>query len=145
MVSRERPHSTAPHASLGINHLGELANTPDFAALADNPQWAEELRRLYDNDIERVDLMIGMYAERRPQGFAFSDTAFRIFALMASRRLNSDRFFTSDYTAEVYTQAGLDWIDANTMASVLRRHYPGVGSAVSSVVNAFHPWQRPAG
>ena len=122
-----------------------MANTRDFAALTDKPQWAQELRRLYDNDIERVDLMVGMYAERRPQGFAFSDTAFRIFALMASRRLNSDRFFTSDYTAEVYTQAGLDWIDANTMASVLRRHYPGVGSAMSSVGNAFHPWQRAAG
>jgi heme peroxidase len=58
---------------------------------------------------------------------------------MASRRLNSDRFFTSDYTADVYTQAGLDWIDANTMSSVLCRHYPGVGSAVSSVGNAFTP------
>ncbi len=65
-----------------------MTNTRDFAALTDKPQWAQELRRLYDNDIERVDLMVGMYAERRPQGFAFSDTAFRIFALMASRRLN---------------------------------------------------------
>jgi hypothetical protein len=128
-----------------FRRLLHLAPAKDFAALTDNPQWAEELRRLYDNDIERVDLMIGMYAERRPQGFAFSDTAFRIFALMASRRLNSDRFFTSDYTAEVYTQAGLDWIDANTMSTVLRRHYPGVGSAMSSVGNAFHPWQRAAG
>jgi hypothetical protein len=128
-----------------FRRLLHLAPAKDFAALTDNPQWAQELRRLYDNDIERVDLMVGMYAERRPQGFAFSDTAFRIFALMASRRLNSDRFFTSDDTAEVYTQAGLDWIDANTMASVLRRHYPGVGSAMSSVGNAFHPWQRAAG
>ena len=128
-----------------FRRLLHLAPAKDFAALTDNPQWAEELRRLYDNDIERVDLMIGMYAERRPQGFAFSDTAFRIFALMASRRLNSDRFFTSDYTAEVYTQAGLDWIDANTMSTVLRRHYPGIGSATSSVGNAFHPWQRAAG
>jgi Animal haem peroxidase len=128
-----------------FRRLLHLAPAKDFAALTDNPQWADELRRLYDNDIERVDLMIGMYAERRPQGFAFSDTAFRIFSLMASRRLNSDRFFTSDYTAEVYTQAGLDWIDANTMSTVLGRHYPGVGSAMSSVGNAFHPWQRAAG
>jgi hypothetical protein len=128
-----------------FRRLMDLAPAKDFAALTDNPQWAEELRRLYDDDIERVDLMIGMYAERRPQGFAFSDTAFRIFALMASRRLNSDRFFTSDYTAEVYTQAGLDWIDANTMSTVLRRHYPGISSAMRSVDNAFHPWQRAAG
>ena len=39
--------------------------------------------------------MIGMYAERKPKGFGFSDTAFRIFILMASRRLESDRFFTA--------------------------------------------------
>jgi len=29
----------------------------------------------------------------------FSDTAFRVFILMASRRLKSDRFFTRDYNA----------------------------------------------
>ena len=61
-------------------------------------------------DVERVDLMIGLYAEPLPKGFGFSDTAFRVFILMASRRLKSDRFFTRDYTAEVYTQEGLDWI-----------------------------------
>ena len=57
-----------------------------------------------------------MFAERRPKGFAFSDTAFRIFILMASRRLNSDRFFTTDFTPEVYTEAGMDWIDRTTCA-----------------------------
>jgi hypothetical protein len=29
-----------------------------------------------------------------------SDTAFRIFVLRASRRLNSDRFFTADFTED---------------------------------------------
>jgi Animal haem peroxidase len=119
-----------------------LAPAKDFESLTDNPAWAEELRRVYDGDIERVDLMVGMYAERRPQGFAFSDTAFRIFILMASRRLNSDRFFTKDYTPEVYTRAGLDWIDHNTMSSVLLRHYPHLRPALRSVGNAFEPWQR---
>lgn len=32
--------------------------------------------------------MIGLVAEPKPEGFGFSDTAFRIFILMASRRLN---------------------------------------------------------
>jgi hypothetical protein len=59
-----------------------------------------------------------MYAEPRPPGFAFSDTAFRIFILMASRRLNSDRFFTRDYTPQVYTKTGMDWMNDNTMATV---------------------------
>ena len=43
---------------------------------------------------------------------------------MASRRLQSDRFFTVDYTPETYTPVGLAWIDATTMGDVLRRHYP---------------------
>ena len=81
-----------------------------------------------------------MGAERLPQGFAFSDTAFRIFVLMASRRLNSDRFFTTDFTPQVYTQAGMDWIDANDMRSVLLRHYPGLRAAMRGVDNAFVPW-----
>jgi hypothetical protein len=128
-----------------FRRLLRLAPARSFEELTDNPVWAEELRRVYGDDIERVDLMVGMYAERRPKGFAFSDTAFRIFALMASRRLNSDRFFTTDYTPQVYTRAGLRWIEDNTMLSVLRRHYPELGPAVGSVGNAFHPWRRAGG
>jgi len=37
-----------------------------------------------------------MLGEQLLPGFGFSDTAFRIFILMASRRLKSDRFFTND-------------------------------------------------
>lgn len=115
-----------------------------FEELTDNPVWVQELRRVYDNDIDRVDLMIGLYAERPPKGFGFSDTAFRIFVLMASRRLNSDRFFTTDYTPEVYTQVGLDWIGDNTMSTVLLRHYPDLAPSLSRVKNAFAPWPRVA-
>ena len=51
--------------------------------------------------------MVGLMAEPLPKGFGFSETAFRIFILMASRRLKSDRFLSTDYRPEVYTQAGL--------------------------------------
>lgn len=118
-----------------------LKPAKDFESLTDNPTWAAELREVYDGDIERLDLTPGVYAEKRPKGFAFSDTAFRIFILMASRRLNSDRFLTKDYTAQVYTKTGLDWIDDNTMGTVLLRHYPQLRAAMRGVENAFHPWQ----
>ncbi|MBE9128543.1 MULTISPECIES: peroxidase family protein [unclassified Coleofasciculus] len=113
-----------------------------FEEITDNPQWAKELREIYNNDINSVDLMVGMFAENPPKGFGFSDTAFRIFILMASRRLKSDRFFTKDYTAEVYTQLGLDWIDDNSLISILRRHYPGVSPALVGVENGFAPWRQ---
>jgi hypothetical protein len=127
-----------------FRRLLRLAPAKDFESLTDNPTWAEELRRVYRGDIERVDLMVGMFAERRPTGFAFSDTAFRIFILMASRRLNSDRFLTRDYTPEVYTPAGLDWIERTTMSTVLLRHYPQLRPALRSLPNAFLAWPRSA-
>jgi hypothetical protein len=83
-----------------------------------------------------------MYAEKKPKGFGFSDTAFRIFILMASRRLESDRFFTRDYRPEVYTQEGIDWVDANSMRTLLLRHFPALEPALRGVANPFAPWQR---
>jgi hypothetical protein len=102
---------------------------------------AAELRDVYD-DVERVDHMVGMYAEPKPEGFGFSDTAFRVFILMASRRLKSDRFFTRDYRPEVYTQTGLDWVERNSMRDVLLRHHPELEPALKGVENPFAPWRR---
>ena len=104
---------------------------------------AEELRDV-DDDVERVDHMVGMYAEPKPEGFGFSDTAFRVFILMASRRLKSDRFFTRDYRPEVYTQTGLDWVERNSMRDVLLRHHPELEPALKGVENPFAPWRRSA-
>jgi hypothetical protein len=113
-----------------------------FDELTDNKVWAEQLRRVYDNDVDKVDLQVGMYAEPLPPGFGFSDTAFRVFILMASRRLKSDRFFTTDFTPEVYTQSGLDWVNKTKMRDVLLRHYPELGPALEGMPNAFLPWQK---
>lgn len=112
-----------------------------FEELTANPVWREEIRRIYDGDIDRVDLIVGLFAETPPKGFGFSDTAFRIFVLMASRRLNSDRFFTNDFTEETYSKAGMDWIQDNTMSSVLLRHFPGLAPSLQGVKNAFAPWK----
>jgi hypothetical protein len=113
-----------------------------FEDLTDNPEWAAEIRDVYEGDIDRVDLQVGLLAEPLPPGFGFSDTAFRIFILMASRRLRSDRFFTNDYTPEVYTPEGLDWVERNTMSDVLLRHHPELAPALEGVENAFAPWRR---
>lgn len=117
-----------------------LKPAASFEDLTRNQPLADELHRVYDGDIDAVDLMIGLYAEPLPKGFGFSDTAFRIFILMASRRLKSDRFFTTDYTPEVYSKTGLDWVNENTMSTVLLRHYPELAPALAGVRNAFTPW-----
>lgn len=134
------------------NRFRRLFHLPPFRSLDDlvrasaqlrrDPDLAGQLRAVYKGDVEQVDLMVGMYAETPPEGFGFSDTAFRVFILMASRRLKSDRFITRDYTPAVYTRAGLDWVENNNMTSVLLRHYPELTPAVQNVANPFAPWRR---
>jgi hypothetical protein len=111
-----------------------------FEDLSDNKDWCEEIRQVYGGQLEDVDAMVGMFAEPLIKGFGFSETAFRIFLLMASRRLQSDRFFTTDYNEKTYTRAGLDWIEQTTMTTVLMRHLPQLRTALSKVKNAFAPW-----
>ena len=113
-----------------------------FDELTDNQAWRKQIKDVYNGDLEKVDLMTGLFAEPLPDGFGFSETAFRVFVLMASRRLKSDRFFTDDYRPEIYTEFGLDYIRKNTMLHVLRRHYPQLAPALEGVTNAFQPWKK---
>ncbi|MCK1518449.1 peroxidase [Bradyrhizobium sp. 190] len=110
-----------------------------FEEITSIPDAADKMRKIYGN-VDRVDLLVGLLAEDLPKGFGFSDTAFRIFVLMATRRLKSDRFFTDDYRPEIYTDFGLDWINNNGMKSVLLRHVPQLGPALEGVKNCFMPW-----
>jgi hypothetical protein len=125
-----------------FRRLLRLPPATSFETLTGDRVWAEELREVYGDDIERVDAMVGMYAEPPPKGFGFSETAFRIFILMASRRLKSDRFFTRDFTPRVYTPAGMAWISDNDMTSVLLRHHPELTPSLRDASNAFAPWAR---
>jgi hypothetical protein len=116
-----------------------------FDELTTDPIWRAEISSLYRN-VEEVDFLVGTLAESKaspngtPPSFGFSDTVFRVFILMASRRLKSDRFFTTDFTPEVYTQAGWDWIRDNNFRSVLTRHCPAVAPLFADARNVFFPW-----
>ena len=107
-----------------------------------NKLLAQELRAAYDGDLEAVDLLVGCLCEPLPKGFGFSDTAFRVFILMASRRLKSDRFLAGQWRPEVYTREGLAWVQGNTMRDVLGRHFPELRASLRGVANAFAPWEK---
>lgn len=118
------------------------------------------------DNIEDVDTVVGWLAEfRRPHGFAISETQFQVFILNASRRLFSDRFFTSSFRPEFYSFLGLDWVTHNgpdgkveeailsnghriqvsPMKRVLLRNIPELSSELRGVVNVFDPWARDRG
>ena len=118
------------------------------------------------DNVEDLDVVVGWLSEFvRPHGFAISETQFVVFILNASRRLFSDRFFTSSFRPEFYTQLGYDWVNNNgpdgkvmergtpngtaiemaPMKRVLLRTIPELAPELEHVVNVFDPWARDRG
>jgi len=118
------------------------------------------------DNIEDLDTVVGWLAEStRPHGFAISETQFQVFILNASRRLFSDRFFTSSFRPEFYTTLGIEWVNNNgpdgkvmesadsnghrvevsPLKRVLLRAMPELAPELAHVVNAFDPWARDRG
>jgi len=118
------------------------------------------------DNIEDVDTVVGWLSEStRPHGYAISETQFVVFILNASRRLFSDRFFTSSFRPEFYTKLGVDWVLHNgpgpeqmeqgtpnghqqpvsPLKRVLIRNIPELANELKPVVNVFDPWARARG
>lgn len=118
------------------------------------------------DNIEDVDIVVGFLAEStRPHGFAISETQFHIFILNASRRLYSDRFYTSSFRPEFYTHFGIKWVMENgptgvqwekglpnghqqqvlPLKRILLRAMPELEPELRHVINAFDPWARDRG
>nr|WEU50850.1 POD1 [Lonicera caerulea] len=108
--------------------------------LTDDKEAINILEEVY-GDVEELDLLVGLMAEKKITGFAISETAFIIFVLMASRRLEADRFFTSNYNEETYTKKGLSWVNSTeSLKDVLDRHYPDVTKTWINSNSAFSVW-----
>ncbi|KAK1292916.1 Alpha-dioxygenase 1 [Acorus calamus] len=112
--------------------------------LTDDAEVIKTLREVYGDNIEKLDLLVGMMAEKKIKGFAISETAFFIFILMASRRLEADRFFTSDFNEETYTKKGLEWVNTTeSLRDVITRHYPEITEKWMNSTSAFSVWDSP--
>ena len=53
--------------------------------LTEDEEAIKALNEVYGDDVEKLDLIVGLHAEKKIKGFAISETAFFIFLLMASR------------------------------------------------------------
>jgi len=57
--------------------------------LTEDEEAIEVLDDVYDGDVEELDLLVGLMAEKKIKGFAISETAFYIFLIMATRYIFS--------------------------------------------------------
>ncbi|MCE0481657.1 Alpha-dioxygenase 1 [Datura stramonium] len=57
------------------------------------------------------------------------------------RRLEADKFFTSNYNEETYTKKELEWVDTTeSLKDVLDRHYPEMTKKWMNSNSAFSVW-----
>jgi len=107
-----------------------------------NKALAAELSEVYGGDIDMVDALVGSHSEPVIPGFGFSETAFRIFIVMASRRLKSDRFIAGQWNEDMYTKEGFKWVQNSGMKDVLGRHFPELKETLAKSKNVFAPWSQ---
>lgn len=53
--------------------------------LTDDKEEIKLLKEVYGDNVEQLDILVGLMAEKKIKGFAISETAFVIFLLMATR------------------------------------------------------------
>ncbi|XP_057481446.1 LOW QUALITY PROTEIN: alpha-dioxygenase PIOX [Actinidia eriantha] len=141
-VYRDRERNVARYNQFRRSLL--LIPISKWEDLTDDVEAIGTLQEVYGDDVEELDLLVGLMAEKKIKGFAISETAFVIFLLMASRRLEADRFFTSDFNEETYTKKGFAWVNTTeTLKDVIDRHYPEMTDKWMNSTSAFTVWDAP--
>lgn len=138
-IYRDRERSVSRYNQFRRNML--MIPIAKWEDLTDDKEAIQTLQEVYGNNVENLDLLVGMMAEKKIKGYAISETAFFIFLIMASRRLEADRFFTSDFNKEVYTEKGLEWVNkTESLKDVLNRHHPELVEKWMNSSSAFSLW-----
>ncbi|KAI4346493.1 hypothetical protein L6164_007384 [Bauhinia variegata] len=141
-IYRDRERSIARYNEFRRRLL--LIPISKWQDLTDNEDAIKVLEEVYGDDVEELDLLGGLMAEKKINGFAISETAFVVFLLMATRRLEADRFFTSYFNEETYTKKGLEWVNTTeNLKDVIDRHYPEMTKKWMNSSSAFSVWDSP--
>ncbi|KAG9440570.1 hypothetical protein H6P81_020735 [Aristolochia fimbriata] len=139
-IYRDRERGVARYNQFRRNLLLKPIST--WEDLTDDEEAITVLRQVYGDDVESLDLLVGLMGEKKMvKGFAISETAFFIFFIMAPRRLEADRFLTGYFNEETYTREGLNWVNSTeSLKEVMNRHYPQLVNKWMNSRSAFSVW-----
>ncbi|MCL7024838.1 hypothetical protein MKW94_008919 [Papaver nudicaule] len=82
-IYRDRERGVARYNEFRRNLL--MIPISNWEDLKNDVEVIEALREVYGDDIEKLDLLVGLHAEKKIKGFTISEIAFFIFLLIASR------------------------------------------------------------
>lgn len=107
-----------------------LSPIEKWSDLTKNKEIIKKLESVYENDIEKLDLLVGTHCEEKMHASIFGDTIYSVFLFHTTRRITNDRFLTTNFTKEYYTKWGIKYIENNTFRDILIRHYPSLSEKI---------------
>ena len=114
------------------NDYRESAHYPRitrFEQITGDPEVVDALRRIYDGQVDRIEFIVGLFAEELPPRSAVPPLVGRMVAADAfSHALTNPLLAPAVYHAGTFTQTGLDILEAtNSLVDLVRRNTPWSG------------------
>ena len=114
------------------NDYRESAHYPRitrFEQITGDPAVVAALRRIYDGQVDRIEFIVGLFAEELPPRSAVPPLVGRMVAADAfSHALTNPLLSPAVYHADTFTQTGLEIMEAtNALVDLVRRNTPWSG------------------
>lgn len=115
--ARLQPYN-AYRAKFGLDRL------TSFDQLNDDSRLRTRLSSMYDDDIDKVELVVGLFAQKHKAGHLYGDLMYKMVAYDAFTQIYTNPLLSNNvYTAETFTRYGLDLIEAtNTLQDLVDRN-----------------------
>lgn len=115
---------------MGVPRLNDYRRTrlnmrpyTDFLDLTKDPELAAELQKFYPT-VDDVELVVGVQCEAcLNSGWCLPDTIAWTLVADAANVVVQDRFYTDDYTDEIYTPWGLAHAKETNLADLFNSHF----------------------
>ncbi|WRX17619.1 hem peroxidase [Theobroma cacao] len=112
--------------------------------LTNDNEVIEALREVYEENVDMLDLLVGLHAKKKIKGFAINGTTFFILLLITSRyasMLEADHFFTINFNSQTYAEKGLEWVNkTEALKDVIDRHFLDMTRKWMRCSSAFSVW-----
>lgn len=111
-------------------HFG-LKKINSFEKLTNNKKLSNELKGLYDDDISKLDLIVGLFAEKSNENKLYGKLMYTMVAYDAFTQIYTNPLLASNvYNKDTFTQFGLDLIDdTNSIQDLVDRNNQTGGKA----------------
>ena len=107
----------------------------------DNDKLREDLKKFYNNKIDDVEWLVGIFAEKHGDGFALGDLMARMVAYDAfTHALTNPLLSKFTFNSKTFSPVGMNIIEnTKTLSDIVRRNVKNSGRVVASFTTPIEP------